>query len=122
MNAANAIVAVRDPALAASLELALEAGAIAAILWNPEYGLEDLPLGDASTLIVEHSVLTPDPATFIAGLRQQPWFGLVILMTGDGEALSPRVGEARRVTILEMPFQAAALIAAIRAQWPDNRE
>jgi FixJ family two-component response regulator len=116
MRETSAVVVVRDAVLASSLELALLAAGLGVIVHDPEQGLDDLPLDRATTLIVEHSLLKPSPATFIAALRARPWLGLVILMTGDEEAF--RFEKADRVTILEMPFQAAALIAAVQAEWP----
>jgi hypothetical protein len=114
----SAAVVVRDPVLASSLELALLAARLSVIVHDPAQGLDNLPLDRATTLIVEHSLLKPDPATFIATLRARSWLGLVILMTGDEEAF--RFEKADRVTILEMPFQAAALIAAVQAEWPTD--
>jgi hypothetical protein len=112
----SAVVVVRDPVLASSLELALLAAGLSVIVHDPAPGLDNLPLDRARAMIVEHSLLKPDPATFIATLRARSWLGLVILMTGDEEAF--RFEKADRVTILEMPFQAAALIAAVQAEWP----
>jgi DNA-binding response OmpR family regulator len=120
---ASAIVVVRDPDLAASLELALLAGGLNAVLFDVAQDLERLPLDIAMTLIVEAQLLKPDPAAFVAGLRARPWDGLIILMTGDGEGLRTALVRSHRVTVLEMPFVGKDLIAAIRAVWPaDTRE
>jgi hypothetical protein len=117
---ASAIVVVRDEVLAASLELALLAGGLNAFLYDPAQGLERLPLDIAMTLIVDGQILTPDPAAFVAGLRARPWDGLVVLVTGDGEALRKVFARSQRIAVLEMPFVGADLIAAIRAVWPDD--
>jgi len=117
---ASAIVVVRDPVLASSLELALLAGGMNALLYDPAQGLDGLPLEIAMTLIVDGQVLKPDPAAFVAGLRARPWDGLVILVTGDGEALQTIFSRSHRIAVLEMPFGGADLIAAIRAVWPDE--
>ncbi|THD64393.1 hypothetical protein [Phenylobacterium sp.] len=109
---------VRDQVLAASLELALLAGGLNAVLFDPAQGLAGLPLNIAMTLIVDHQVLTPDPAAFVAGLRARPWDGLVVLVTGDAETLRTAFERSQRVAILEMPFVGADLIGAIRAVWP----
>ena len=114
----SAIVVVRDPVLAASLELALLAGGLNAFLFDPAQGLDTLPLEIALTLIVAEEVLKPDPAAFVAGLRARPWDGLVILITGDGQTLSSVFGRSRRIEVLEMPFVGADLIGAIRDVWP----
>lgn len=117
---ASAIVVVRDQVLAASLELALLASGLNAFLYDPEQGLDRLPLDIAMTLIVDAQILAPDPAVFVASLRARPWDGLVILMTGDGEPLQTVFARSRRIAILEMPFVGADLIAAIRIVWPDG--
>lgn len=119
-SSASAIVVVRDQVLAASLELALLAGGLNAFLYDPEQGLERLPLDIAMTLIVDDKILAPDPAAFVAGLRARPWDGLIVLMTGDGEALQTAFARSRRVAVLEMPFVGADLIAVIRTIWPDE--
>lgn len=119
-SSASAIVVVRDQVLAASLELALLAGGLNAFLYDPGQGLERLPLDIAMTLIVDDQILAPDPAAFVAGLRARPWDGLIVLMTGDGEALQTAFARSRRVAVLEMPFVGADLIAVIRTIWPDE--
>jgi hypothetical protein len=111
---ARAVVAVREPVLASSLELALLASGFAAILHDPARGLDDLPLEGAAVLILGPHVLKSDPLIFIDGLRARPWLGLVILITGDGETLRGIFERAERVAVLEMPFVGADLIAAIR--------
>ncbi|THD56543.1 hypothetical protein [Phenylobacterium sp.] len=117
---ASAIVVVRDQVLAGSLELALIAGGLNAFLFDPAQGLERLPLDIAMTLIVDAQLLTPDPAVFVAGLRERPWDGLIVLITGDGEALRTVFARSQRIAVLEMPFVGADLIAAIRSVWPDE--
>ena len=117
-STASVIVVVRDPDLAASLEFALLAGGLDAVLFDAVQDLERLPLDIAMTLIVEAQLLKPDPAAFVAGVRARPWDGLIILMTGDGEALRTAFVRSQRVAVLEMPFVGKDLIAAIRAVWP----
>jgi len=114
----SAIVVVRDQVLAASLELALLAGGLDAFLFDPAQGLERLPLDFAMTLIVDHEVVAPDPAAFVAGLRARPWDGLVALVTDDGESVRAVFARSQRVAVLEMPFVGADLIGAIRSVWP----
>jgi hypothetical protein len=116
---AAAIIVARDAALAASLELTLLAAGLPVVLHDPAQGLESLPLDGATILIVEQQMLKPDAPSFIAALRTQLWNGLVILITGDEAPLRGIFEAAYRVTVLEMPFQGADLIAAIRAEWPD---
>ena len=111
-------MAVRDPALAASLELALLAAGLTPRLHDPAAGLEDLPLDGAGTLIVGPHLLDDRVRTFVEALRAQPWDGLVILITGDAEKLRGMVGADPMVAVLEMPFGGAELIAVIRAAWP----
>lgn len=115
---AGAIVVVRDEVLAASLELALLAAGLNAILYDPATGLGRLPLDAAMTLIVDAQILKLGPAPFVAGLRARPWDGLVILMTGEGEVLRVAFERSHRVAVLEMPFVGADLIAAVRDVWP----
>ena len=115
---ASAIVVVKDAALASSLEMALQAGGFQAIVHDPGRGLANLPLDAAMTLIVEDRVLIPNPAVFVERLRSRPWLGLVVLVAGDASALPAGLVGADRVTILEMPFLGADLIAAIHAVWP----
>jgi hypothetical protein len=115
---ASAIVVVRDQVLAASLELALLAAGLNAFLYDPSQGLGRLPLDIAMTLIVDAEILKPDPAVFVAGVRNRPWDGLIVLMTGDAEALQAAFARSQRIAVLEMPFVGADLIAAIRAVWP----
>ena len=115
---ASTIVVAADAALASSLELALQAAGLTVIVYDPAHGLADLPLDVAMTLIADHRVLTPNPVGFVATLRARHWDGLVIVMTGDGEAQRVAFEGAWRVSILEMPFVGADLIAAIRAVWP----
>lgn len=112
---ARAVVAVCEPVLASSLELALLASGYSAILHDPALGLDALPLADAAVLILGPHVLKSDPLVFIDGLRGRPWLGLVILITGDGEILRRVFARTERVAVLEMPFVGADLIAAIRA-------
>ena len=111
---ARAVVAVCEQVLASSLELALLASGFSAILYDPEQGLDGLPLEGAAVLILGPHVLKSDPSAFIAGLRARPWGGLVILITGDGETLRQALAQTERVAVLEMPFGGADLIAAIR--------
>jgi hypothetical protein len=117
---ASAIVVVRDEVLGASLELALLAGGLDVLLFDPRQGLERLPLDVSLTLIVDHQILKPDPAAFVAELRARPWDGLIVLLTGDGEALQAAFTRSQRIAVLEMPFVGADLIAAIRAVWPSE--
>jgi FixJ family two-component response regulator len=119
MLEAVAIIVARDAALASSLELTLLAAGLPVALHDPAQGLESLALDRASILIVEEQVLKPDAPSFIAALRTRLWSGLVILITGDATLLRGVFEAAYRVTVLEMPFQGADLIAAIRAEWPD---
>jgi len=114
----NAIVVVGDASLASALELALQAAGLNVILHDPTPGLDDLPLHQAMTLVIDQRVVRPDVAPFIAALRARAWQGLVILMSDDARSLRPALGEAHRVSVLEKPFQAAGLIAALRAHWP----
>jgi hypothetical protein len=116
---AAAIIVARDAALAASLELTLLAAGLPVVLHDPAQGLESLPLEGATILIVEQQMLRPDAASFIAALRTRFWGGLVILITGDATPLRGLFEAAYRVTVLEMPFQGADLIAAVRADWSD---
>jgi hypothetical protein len=116
---AVAIIVARDAALASSLELTLLAAGLPVALHDPAEGLENLALEGATILIVEQHVLKPDAPSFIAALRTRLWSGLVILITGDATPLRGLFEAAYRVTVLEMPFQGADLIAAIRAEWPD---
>jgi FixJ family two-component response regulator len=120
MLQASAIVVVRDPVLASALELALLAAGLTAIIREPTGELDDLPLDEAMTLIIDQQLMAPTPLAFLAALRRRPWLGLVILITGDRDALSPALLGAHRVTVLEMPFQGADLIAAVRAAWPEG--
>jgi FixJ family two-component response regulator len=120
MHQAAAIVVVRDAVLAQALELALLAAGLTASVQEPSVTLDDLPLGQAATLIVDQQLMTPSPLAFLAALRARPWLGLVILITGDRAALDPVLLSAHRVTVLEMPFQGADLIAAVRAAWPGS--
>ncbi|MDB5427432.1 MAG: hypothetical protein JWR47_3614 [Phenylobacterium sp.] len=115
---ASAVVVARDPALAAALELALQAAGLNAIVHDPAKGLDDLPLDGAAALIVDHQLLKPGPTAFVARLRARPWDGLVILMTDDGVRLRAAFERALGIAILEMPFVGAEMIAAIRAAWP----
>jgi hypothetical protein len=115
MDQAKAVVVVEDRVLASSLELALLAAGIAPILHDPVQGLDELPLFNATTLIVGPSVLPSMPPAFVRGLRARPWDGLVILITDDGQPLLAAFESVHRVTVLEMPFVGADLIAAIRA-------
>jgi hypothetical protein len=117
---ARAVVAVCEPVLASSLELALLAGGFSAILHDPAQGLEDLPLEGVAVLILDPRVLKSNPL-IIDGLRARPWRGLAILITGDGEPLRRAFERVERVAVLEMPFVGADLIAAIRdADAPDS--
>ncbi len=111
---ARAVVAVCEPVLASSLELALLASGFSAILHDPMQGLEGLPLEGATVLILGPRVLKAEPLIFIDGLRARPWRGLVILITGDGETLRRVCEGTGGVAILEMPFVGADLIAVIR--------
>ena len=111
---ARAVVAVCEPVLASSLELALLASGFSAILYDPAQGLDGLPLEGAAVLILGPNVLKSDPSAFIDGLRARPWGGLVILITGDEETLRQAFARRERVAVLEMPFVGADLIAAIR--------
>lgn len=115
---ASAIIVVADAALASSLEMALQAAGLTAIIHDPAQGLADLPLDIALTLVADHRLVEPNPAAFVAALRARPWAGLVILMTGDGETMRAALGPAWRTAVLEMPFIGADLIATIRAVWP----
>jgi hypothetical protein len=115
---ASTIVVVRDPVLAASLELALLASGMNAFLFDAAQGLDRLPLSIAMTLIIDDRLAAPDPVTFAAGLRAAPWAGLIVLITDDGEALREAFSRSERIAILEMPFGGADLIGAIRAVWP----
>jgi hypothetical protein len=118
---ARAVVAVCEPVLASSLELALLASGFTAILHDPAQGLDTLPLDGAAVLILGPHVLKSKPSIFVNRLRARPWGGLVILITGDGEALRQAFKGAPRVAVLEMPFVGADLIAAIRdADTSDN--
>jgi len=109
---------VKDAALASSLEMALQAAGFEAIVHDAAAGLDALPLEVAMTLIVDDTMLAPSPARFIARLRSHPWLGLVVLVTGDADALPAAFEGSDRVAILEMPFLGSDLIAAIRAVWP----
>src|SRR4051794_9728344 len=120
MLQASAIVVVRDPVLASSLELALLAGGLTPLVRAPTEAIDELPLDAAMTLIIDERLMQPDPAAYVRALRARPWLGLVILISGDRAALDPALAKIRRVTILEMPFQGADLIAAVRATWPSG--
>jgi hypothetical protein len=119
MVRSKAIVVVRDAVLAQALDLAMLAAGLTAAVLEPSLKPDDWPLADAATLIIDQRLMAPTPSAFVAALRVRPWLGLVILITGDRDALDPALLGARRVTVLEMPFQGADLIAAIRAEWPD---
>jgi len=121
MVEAGVILAVRDPALAASLELALLAGGLTPHLYDPAAGFQDLaalPLDAAGALILGPHTLNGNAPAFIEALRARPWDGLVILITGDGEKLRGALGPDPSVAVLEMPFGGADLIAVIRSAWP----
>jgi hypothetical protein len=111
---ARAVVAVREPVLASSLELTLVAGGFSAIVHDPAQGLDGLPIEGAAVLILDPQVLESNASIFIDELRARPWRGLAILITGDGETLRRVFERAEQVAVLEMPFVGADLIAAIR--------
>ena len=115
---AAVIVAFRDGELAGSLELALYADGFTGVIHDAAMGLDNLSLDTAATLVIDEALLGPAPAAFIASLRSRPWDGLVILVASDGEALRPLLAKSPGVVVLEMPFVASDLTAAIRAERP----
>src|ERR1700712_849496 len=98
MDQVNAIVVVRDAILASSLELALQAGGVTPVLYDPAQALDDLPLEGARTLIFGPHVLNGHARRFLEQLRARPWDGLVILITGDGESLRGALATDDRLT------------------------
>ena len=117
IQGAAVVVVVRDPDLAGSLELALFADGFTGIIHDPADGLDDLPVHCAAALVIDQGLVAPDPTAFIASLRSRPWDGLIILVASDGEALRG-LARAPGVVILQMPFVASDLTAAIRAVRP----
>ena len=115
MQTAKAIVVVEDAAIASALEIALLAAGLTAVSRTPGAGMDSLPLGDATILIVDLAGIGLEPLALIERLRSRDWPGLAILITDDRRALRGAFADTPRVAVLEMPFVAADLIAAIRS-------
>lgn len=119
MDRAKAAVVIKDAILASSLELALLAAGVTPVLHEATVSLDDPQLVAVATLIVGPCELAARPVALVRALRARQWDGLVILITGEGDRLRTALQGAVRVTVLEMPFGAAELVAAIHAAWPE---
>ncbi|HEY3949315.1 hypothetical protein [Phenylobacterium sp.] len=113
MKKDKAIVVLADAAIASSLEIALLAAGLAPTLFEPEESLDRLPVDAAAVLIVDPAARAQEPLALVEELRSRDWPGLTVLITGDRRSLLGVIGHASRIAILEMPFVAADLIAAI---------
>ncbi|HEY1928544.1 MAG TPA: hypothetical protein VGG92_13840 [Caulobacteraceae bacterium] len=116
MEESKAIVVVQDPVLASSLELALLAAGVTPVLCDANQEVDSLPLSDATILIVGPKALAAGATDFVDTVRTCGWVGLIILITGDCRKLRGVFKGAYRVAVLEMPFVAADLIAAIKRE------
>jgi hypothetical protein len=118
MGEAKAIIVVQDAVLASSLELALLAAGLAPVVCEPPEDPARLPLETAAVLILGPCRRADELVAFVSAARAGGWRGLVVLIAGDGGKLRAAFRGAERVAVLEMPFVAADLLAAIRVGRP----
>ena len=110
---APVVISVGETGLALSLEIAVRAHGMEAIIHDARDGLSSLPLKAYSTLIVDSQVLPKDPSRFLDRLRRQTWRGRLIVLTED--IPSPALTRLRKdgAVLIEKPFGSAELIAEL---------
>jgi DNA-binding response OmpR family regulator len=113
--AANApvVISVGESGLAVSLEIAIRAHGMDAIIHDARQGVANLCLDAYSTIVVDSEVLPDDSRRFLARLRGQAWRGTLIVLLEEvaGPALMRLRGDG--AVLIEKPFGSAELIAEI---------
>ncbi len=110
---APVVITVREPELAISLEIFIQALGRSTVIHDPDRGLSSLPLTTHSTLIVDRQLVPGDPAVFLRRLRGQLWIGHAILLVEDGAAPDHPFGLDVDVAVIEKPFVTRQLMDAI---------
>lgn len=108
------VIAVKENALAVSLDLAVQALDLAVLIHDPVGGLCGLPLSRDSTLIIDRELLPADPGAFIGRLRAKHWRGAAIVLTEDAAAPDAVLQPTEDVILLEKPFGCGELLAFVR--------
>jgi hypothetical protein len=104
------VISVVEPALADSLEQAVQTLGLATRLHDPRQGLASLGLAWRSTLIVDREVLPRDPLGFLRSLRTSPWRGLAIVLAEDSGIRKEGFDTIAGVRTLDKPFMAGDLL------------
>jgi hypothetical protein len=108
------VIAVKENALAVSLDLAVQALDLAVLIHDPVRGLCGLPLSRDSTLIIDRELLPVDPWAFIGRLRARLWRGAAIVLTEDAAAPDAILEPTEDLILLEKPFGSGELLAFVR--------
>ncbi len=118
-EAVAVVVAVKESALAISIEITVQALGLPAIVHDPAVGLGELPLQRWSTLIIDHELVRRGAKAFIDRLRAQQWRGLAILLTEDASAAAKLAGTVDHAVVIEKPFLNPELVARLRLAHPE---
>ena len=111
---APVVIAVKEEALAVSLELVVQIFELGVLIHDPETGLGGLPLDRDSTLIIDRELLPRDPKGFFRQLRAQLWRGVAIVLTEDKDSPAAVLGPIDGLILLEKPFGSRELFETIR--------
>lgn len=108
----SAVIIVRDPALAISLEFTLQACGLRVAVCDPSTDLNSVP---PTALLVVDRALLPLKAKAANASLQQVAPGRAIVLTEDGARGAEQLPISEHLAVVEMPFSSADLIAILAA-------
>ena len=113
------VIAVKEPALAISIEMTVQALGLTPVIHGDPTRLGELPLTEKATLIIDRHLIPRDTEGFFSRLRAQQWRGLAIILSED-ETAAPRLTDAADyAVVLEKPFLNADLVNQLLIAHPD---
>ncbi len=108
------VIAVKEPALAVSFELAVQALGLTARIHAPERDLVDLVLARHSTLIIDFDILPGAALSFLDQLRRRDWRGWAIVLTEGAASISVAPVDSLGLSLIEKPFVSSQLLSIVR--------
>ena len=119
-EAMTVVIAVKEPALAISIEITVQALGLTAVVHGDPTRLGELPLTEKATLIIDQQLIPRGAKGFFNRLRAQRWRGLAIVLSED-DASAPRLTDAAEYAVaLEKPFLNSDLVKRLRIAYPEN--
>ena len=116
----SVVIAVKEPALAISIEITVQALGLKPVVHGDSTRLGDLPLTESATLIIDQQLIPRGAKGFFNRLRSQQWRGLAIVLSEDEASAPVLAASADHTVALEKPFLNSDLVKRLRIAYPES--